>query len=215
MGILLPLVVYILISISGIIGGHEYNLINNALNLGAQFSILLIMIPAIIFILIKKHVHKRCLEIGIACPAIKKNKTWRIILIVTFSFFVLLALLPLHGAPLNILGRSLFSPFIILFTVIPMCFLIANIILLISKYFTAIFKGGKYALYYGALAKTIVPVFALAMIFMTLIIIPYLDWREADLISKDKVMYGQPKSFTHVEHKVVQRLKTAMLKALE
>jgi len=53
------------------------------------------------------------------------------------------------------------------------------------------------------------------MIFMTLIIMPYLDWREADLISKDKVMYGKPKTFTHVEYRVVKRLKAAMLKALE
>ena len=87
--------------------------------------------------------------------------------------------------------------------------------MLITEYFTTIFSGKQYALYYGALAKTLIPIFALAMIFMTLIIIPYLDWREADLISKDKVMYGQAKSFTHVEYQVVQRLKAAMLKALE
>ena len=89
------------------------------------------------------------------------------------------------------------------------------ILFLVAEYLISLFSDKRYALYYGALAKTLTPVFALAMIYMTLVILPFLNWREADLISKDKIMYGQPKMFTHAEHRVVQKLKSEMLKALE
>ena len=209
-GIVLPLTAYVLISISGILGGHEYNLMHNAISLAAQFFILLTIIPAIIFILIRKYVHQRCMMLDIPCPETKQSKTWRIILITIFSIFILLALLPIRitsNSPLLMVTIIIGSSAVVV--------LITYILILIAEYLVSLFSGKQYALYYGALAKTIVPIFALAMIFMTLIFIPYLNWREADLISKDKVMYGQPKIFTHVEHRVTQKLKTAMLKALE
>jgi hypothetical protein len=210
LGIILPLTAYTLISISGIVGGHEYNIIYNVINLGAQFIILLAVIPTIIFMLIRKHIHQRCLELGISCPKIKQSKVWRIILIIIFSILVIIALLPV-----NIMSRSSLTMTTIVIGLSTLCILILYIFILIAEYFTTIFSGKQYALYYGALAKTLTPIFALAMIFMTLTIIPYLDWCEADLISKDKVVYGQPKSFTHAEYQVTQRLKAAILKALE
>ena len=211
LGIIIPLTAYILISISGIVGGHEYSLMYNGISMGAQFTILLTVIPAIIFILIRKHIHQCCLEIGISYPEIKKCKVWRIILLIIFSIFVLIALLPIHIMP----RLTLIMPTIIIGLSSALCILISYIIILMAEYFTTIFSDKQYALYYGALAKTLTLVLALAMIFMTLIIIPYLEWREANLISKDKIMYGQSKSVTHVEYRVVQRLKAAMLKALE
>lgn len=209
-GIVLPLTAYVLISISGIVGGHEYNLIYNAISLTAQFIILLTIIPSIIFILIRKYIHQRCLELDIICPEIKQSKTWQIILIVIFSIFTLLALLPIRiipNSPLVMVTIIIGSSAIVV--------LISYILILVAQYLISLFSGKQYALYYGALAKSLTPVFALSMIFMTLIFIPYLNWREADLISKDKVLYGKPKIFTHVEYRITQRLKTAILKALE
>jgi hypothetical protein len=211
LGIILPLTSYILISISGIIGGHEYNIMYNAVGLGAQFTILLTVITAIIFILIRKHVHQRCIELDIPCPQIKKSKTWRIISIITLLLLAILACGPLK---INVTTGPLRLPLIII-AIIAVVLLVLYIVTLIAEYLITLFSNKQYALYYGALAKTLTPTFALAMIFMTLTFIPYLDWHEADLISKDKVMYGQPKSFTHVEYQVTQRLKAAMLKALE
>jgi hypothetical protein len=211
MGIIVPFITYILISISGIIGGHEYNLLYNSISLGAQFIILLTIILATIFILIRKHVHQRCIELDIPCPKIKKSKTWRIIAIVTLLLLAILAC-----GPLKISDPT--GPFQlpqIIIALIAVVLLVLYIVILIAEYFSAIFSGKKYALYYGALAKTLTPIFALVMIFMTLLIIPYLNMREADLISKDKVIYGNIKLFTTAEHQIVQRLKSAMLKALE
>jgi len=210
LGIILPLTAYALISISEIVGGHESNIMYNAIGLGAQFIILFAVIPTVIFVLLRKHIQKRCLEIGIPCPAIKNSKERRIIAIITLVFLAILACGPLR--------LSYTGPFMIPLAIIGLVVVVVLVlytVILFIEYLTTIFSGKQYALYYGALAKTIVPIFALAMIFMTLIIIPYLDWREADLISKDKIMYGQAKSFTHIEYRVTQRLKAAMLKALE
>ncbi|MBU8901789.1 MAG: hypothetical protein KOO69_03535, partial [Victivallales bacterium] len=216
LGIILPLTVYVLISILGIVGGHEYNIASNAIALGAQFIILLTLIPAVIFILIRKHINQRCLELDIVCPEIKKSKARRVIVIISFLFFAILAMSPLRYSPLSLLvSPSSFTLPLKIIGLIAAAILVSYVIILFIKYFTTIFSGKQYALYYGALAKTLVPIFALAMIFMTLIVIPYLEWREADLISKDKVIYGQSRSFTHAEDQVTQRLKAAMLKAME
>ena len=216
-GIILPLASYILISISGIAGGHKYNIATNCIALGAQFIILLTLMPAIIFIMIKKHIHQRCLELNIECPEIKKSRTRRIINIIIFLSFFVLAMSPLRYSPITLLISSHTSepalPLIVI-AIITTIIIILYIVILGTEYFTTLFSGQRYALYYGAFAKTLTPVFALAMIFMTLTIIPYLNWREADLISKDKVMYGQSKSLTHMEAQIVQRLKSAMLKAI-
>ena len=213
LGIILPLTIYILISISGILGGHQYNIICNGFSWGAQFIILLITIPAIIFIMVEKHIRQRCLEIGIECPKSRKSRVWRIILIIIFLVLALLALFPVKIIPHSQLSPLAMTAMIIGLSSI--CLLTVYCIILIAEYFTTLFSDNKYALYYGAFAKTLPPVFALAMIFTTFVIIPYLSWREADLISKDKVMYGQSKSFTHAEARVTQKLKAAMLKTLE
>ncbi len=217
-GIILPLTSYILISISGIAGGHEYNIAINCIALGAQFIILLTLIPAIIFIMIKKHIHQRCLELNIICPEIKQSKIRRKINIIIFLFLFILAMSPLRYSPIALLMSPHTSapalPLIVI-GIITTVIISIYIVILGAEYFTTLFSGQKYALYYGAFAKTLTPVFALAMIFITLIIIPYLNWREADLISKDKVMYGQSRSFTHLEGQIVRKLKSAMLEAMK
>ena len=220
LGIILPLAAYILISISGLVGGHEYNLINNAVNLGAQFTILLIIIPAIIFVLIRKHIRHRCLELYIECPEIKKNKASRILLVIIFLFLSVLALFPiydLYDFPLSLTHLAsirIYSPLVFLI-IVSMGGLTSYNLVIFAKYLINLFLCKKHTLYYGALVKTLTPVFALTMILISLVITPILKWREADLISRDTVIYGQPDSLTPAEQRITQKLKVEMLKALE
>jgi hypothetical protein len=211
LGIILPLAVYLLVSISGILGGHEYNISSNFIALGAQFIILLTVIPALIFIMIRKHTRRRCRELDIAYPESGKSRVDQIIGITAILYFLVFAILPLRYSPPQ--GELPLSIMIVGW--IGAIIVVACIIVLIVRYLLTIFSDGKYALYYGALAKTLTPVLALALIFMTLLVIPYLEWRESDLIGKDKILYGTPKSFTHAEYQVVQRLKNGILKAME
>ncbi|MDD5599368.1 MAG: permease prefix domain 1-containing protein [Victivallaceae bacterium] len=210
LGIILPLTAYFLISVSGILGGHEYNIRSNCIALSAQFIIVLAAVPALIFVMIRKHIRRRCRELDIAYPESTKSKIDRVVGAVAIIFFFIFAILPLRyftprGPLLSIMTIGLVGAGIAA----------GCIIIPLVRYLLTIFSDGKYALYYGALAKTLAPVLALAMIFITLLIIPYLEWREADLIGRDRVIYGQPRSFSHVEDQVTRRLKTAMLKAME
>ena len=219
-GIIFPLTAYVLISISGILGGHQYNVAVNKMSIGAQFIILLALIPSVIFVLTRKHVRQRCLELDIIYPEVQNSKLQRLISIIMITILlsmVLLALLPIPSMERLMLPDSSFLFYLKVENIIlaGTGIFALYIVMLIVGCFTTMFSREKYALYYGALAKTLVPIFALAMIFMTLIIIPYLEWREAELISKDKVIYGQPSAATHAEYQITQRLKAAILKALE
>ncbi|MDD5697270.1 MAG: permease prefix domain 1-containing protein [Victivallaceae bacterium] len=210
MSVMLPLAAYVLISVLGFIGGHEYNIRINFPGLSAQLSLLLVVILTTIFVFIRKHIRQRCLELGVEVPAAKTDRCRQTAVIGLCSLLGLLALIPLPafcapGSVKYLLGAG--------FAVA--AGLLALGVIFAAPYLSAMFSGKRYALYYGALAKTAVPVLALAMIFMTLIVMPYLDWREARLISEDRIIYGQPRSFTPVEYRVTQRLKRAMLKALD
>jgi len=211
LGVILPLAIYLLISISGMPGGHEYNIVTNCIALGAQFLLLLAVIPALIFVMVRRHIRRRCLELGIEYPASGKSWTERIIGGAAILYLLVLAVLPLHFSSL----QGPFSASVMAVAGAGIVLASAYLILLAAKYLHAILSDRKYALYYGALAKTLAPVLALAIIFLTLAVIPGLEWRESDLIGKDKILYGQPRNFSKVEYLVVQKLKNAMLQAME
>jgi hypothetical protein len=84
-------------------------------------------------------------------------------------------------------------------------------IMFIIQYFS---MRKPYALYYGALSRAWVPVLALAMIFMTLFVGPYLGWRQASLIKQDKIIYGKAASFTGLEAAVTKDLNDQMREGL-
>jgi hypothetical protein len=210
-GIILPLSVYMLISQLGIVGGHSYNIAVNAVNFMAQLILLYIFIPSLIFIIIKKHIKLRCLDLGVAIPAKKTNKTRNRKWLLPLLIIGLVALFPFGLFYKLHLKNDLLAPG-------PSAMLVVALLviagLLISACISAMRSNNKYALYYGALARSLTPVLALAIIFITVVIMPYLSWREADLIRQDKVIFGQPKSTSHIEGLVVQRLKKKLLEAI-
>lgn len=71
-----------------------------------------------------------------------------------------------------------------------------------------------YAVYYGALARLLIPVIALVVILLNCIAQPHLYKEERCWIARDTVMRIYPKSgFTAIEARLVQRLKTEMQQA--
>ena len=212
-GFILPLGIYFLISFTGIIGGHEYNISYNVAAVAAQFTLLLVSIPTVIFMQTRKHVRRRCLELNlpVSCGGIRK--ALKITCICMLPILAVLAVLPPPYVykTANTGIKSLPG----LLGLIALGIIVIALIMLLIKFFTTIFSGDKYALYYGALAKTLTPVFAAGMILITVCVLPALQWREADLISRDKIIYGQPKGFSTAEFDVTQKLKKDMLKALQ
>jgi len=75
--------------------------------------------------------------------------------------------------------------------------------------------GRKCAAYYGTLARTLIPVTALALILVNISSRPYLRMAERQLLAKDTVMRVDSTGggFTAVESRVTQRLKSEIQKA--
>ena len=74
--------------------------------------------------------------------------------------------------------------------------------------------GRSCAAYYGSLARTLIPVVALALILVSVCSRPYLRMEERRLLRSDRVMRIDPNGgFTVVESRVTQRLKAEIQQA--
>jgi len=70
--------------------------------------------------------------------------------------------------------------------------------------------------YYGTLARTMIPVLALALILVNVCSRPYLRWSERRWLATDTVMGVDPSGgFTRVETRVTERLKTEIQQAAD
>lgn len=210
-GIIIPITGYWLISSLGVIGGHEYGFIYNSA-LYFQILLLLIFIQGITFYLTKKHVVTRCQQLEIALPEqtkmsqVRKITLWIIIAILGF-----VALVPYRTTTLGAGSLRITFLSIIALTLISILVLLVHI----TAKFIISFKHREYAIYYGALAKTLLPSFALAVIFLTLTYTPYLNWLEARLIKQDKVIFGSPNTFTPAESQALAILNAKIAKAID
>jgi HAAS len=209
-GIIIPVAGYLLISSLGVIGGHEYGLLYNSA-LYFQILLLLTLIPGITFYLAKKQVIMRCRQLEIALPEQKKLSKPRIIAL--WSIIVILAIAALVPYTATKSGEVTLK-FIFLTTIALALISIFLIVINFAAKFIIAFRQRQYAIYYGALAKTLLPLFASAVIFLTLICTPYLNWREASLIKQDKVIFGSPNSFTPAEAMAVAHLNSQLEKIL-
>ncbi len=210
-GLIVPITVYLLISESGILGGREYNIQANCAGLAAQLLILLFFIPVLTFKMSRKYVRNRCFTQNVDLPDNLPDMVVKVAFIGTCIILPVLAMfLVTPFKETAFIGISFFIMIFLL--LVPSWGILA--FYQIKTFLFSIFRGGKYAVYYGALAKTLIPMFALAIILLSVTVKPYLDWREANLISKDKLIYGSPKTFTRVENQVTTRLRKKILKAL-
>ncbi|MCF6176914.1 MAG: permease prefix domain 1-containing protein [Victivallaceae bacterium] len=208
-GIITPIAAYLLISTLGTIGGHQYNLLYNSA-FYFQILLLLTLMPYITFHLAKKYVSNRCQQLEIGLPAHKRWGNSRIIIL--WSSMAILTVAALIPHAYIQFGKVTSYTF---FTAIGLTFIYLLLIIVhtIAKFLTS-FHQRQYAIYYGALAKTLLPIFASAVIFLTFTCIPYLNWREANLIKQDKIIFGAPGAFTHAEEKTVAYFKAQLEKAL-
>ena len=208
--IVIPVATYLLISTVGIIGGHEYSIMFNS-SVVFQILLLLIFIPGITFYLVKRQVIMRCRQLEIDLPEQKKLSKPRII--VLWSIIAILgiaALVPYTPTKFN----GITIKFIILPTIALALIAIFLIAITAAAKFIIAFQQRQYAIYYGALAKTLLPILALAVVFLTLICIPALKRQEATLIKQDNVLFGSPSAFTPAEAMTVAKLNAQLEKAL-
>ncbi|MEI8244749.1 MAG: permease prefix domain 1-containing protein [Lentisphaerota bacterium] len=207
LGVVLPCVVYFVLSQIEPLSGYDYGLAANGARFVAQMALLLLLIPAIVLILSGRYVTARCRELGVETPP-PSGKIQKISVITGLVVLVFAAF-----APLSMTTPQKLSPTAIILLIAGII-LAVLVMLRIAQWAAVLFNGKKYSVYYGATARTVMLTFALAVLVLTCFFRPILDWREAEFIREDKIMFGSAESFTKVEGEVVRDLKNAINQAL-
>ena len=207
-GIVIPIALYFTVSQFENIGGHGYNIGYSFMNYAAQWLLLFVVIPVIIYSLIRKKTSQRCIDLEVETPEYKKTKISLIVKILFLAAFLFFALFP---AKIFFTSWQTMAPYNVTAGVILATAFITATVHGIFCFIVSLYKGKKYALYYGAVSRMFIPLLGLAIIFITVAVKPYLVWREANLMKQDKIIYGHPKTFTPVEYKVTMKLKKMIL----
>lgn len=207
LGVVLPCVIYFVLSQIEMLSGYDYGLSANGARFIAQMALLLLLIPAIVLMLTGRYVTARCRELEVETPP-PSGKIQKISVITGLAVLVFAAF-----APLSMTTPQKLSPTAIILLIAGII-LAVLIILRVAQWAAVLFSGKKYSTYYGATARTVMLTFALAVLVLTCVFRPILDWREAGYIREDKIMFGSAESFTKVEGEVVRELKNAINQAL-
>ena len=72
-----------------------------------------------------------------------------------------------------------------------------------------------YGLYYGTLARSLMPVYACAIILITVIGLPWLQKEESALLKKDPLFDSNPHGFTVLEGNLTKRLQSELAAAMK
>lgn len=211
-GVVLPCVVYFLLSQLEMFSGYNYGIPVNYPRFVAQMLLLMVIIPLLVLTLTRKYVSVRCCELGVANPP-PSGKIQKIFILIGLLLIVAAAFapLPVVTPPL----RHASNPPAAIFLLIGG----GVILLLVFLFRTAsgladLFAGGKFRIYHGATARMAMLTFAFAVLVLTCVFRPILDWREAEFVRKDKIVFGSPESFTRVEGDMVKELTDATNRAL-
>jgi energy-converting hydrogenase Eha subunit H len=124
--------------------------------------------------IIRGYIRGRCRLLEIDVPA---NRAETVIQ-VTMRILVLTILCTLAAA-----GMNGFSDLMVVILLLSAVGMIANLI-------HARREHKRHPLYYGTLARSMVPLYALAIIFLALVVQPWLMYNEAKLLREDKVGIG-------------------------
>jgi hypothetical protein len=153
------------------------------------------------------YIRKRCHTLDLSTPK-PANPIWRRLfwwgLGVVWIFCV---------GTRHLLGhQEAFETFLVFFGIgICLLFFLACLVIFI--------KGWKarrtHGLYYGTLARSLIPVYACAAIFIGSVCLPWLQKQESALLRQDTLFAPHPQGFTVIEGQLTQRLTTELADALK
>ena len=214
LGIALPMLLYWLYTRCPIVGGREYGWSSS---MRPRFivklcllGLLMLWLPARI---IRRHLQQRCADLGITLPSPREERrmNWLVrgagvaallLLMAAIKFTThLLDVTTLQGLPYaaNVSRPSTTWGQYLLTDTLVLAIGIGFAMLLV-----AMWKRRQHALYYGTLARSLAPVYAFAILFLTLVVQPWLLYNEAHWLHqrhRDSRLSGeQPRDQRRVNH---------------
>jgi hypothetical protein len=189
LGILLPMGVYLIYSRLPVLSGRDMSLLGGGMY--RRMALEMIALGAAMLWVpvrtIRRYIRRRCAELGVDIPEtrdelVTNTKIWLSVLgllcLAAFSFTILMPI-SMFISTVGIATSMVVAGYVVF-------------------YFGR--RQGRYGLYYGTLARSMAPMYAITVMLLSLTVQPYLMYNEASLLAKDPVMFGQ---LRHTEDEVV------------
>lgn len=174
-GIALPMIVYWIYSRLPNIGGREYSVwSDHRLRFIREIFVLWLVMLYVPINVIRRHIRMRCEMLGIELPRSREES--RMAWASRISLWVLLC------SASGIYLYEVNTPLIAL--------LVAGLIGCTASVMSSMKKVRQYPIYKGTVARSMVPLYAFAIIFVSLLVHPWLMYNEAKLLREDRVGIG-------------------------
>lgn len=217
LGVLVPLAVYFAWTRLPLIGGREYGLWYIWPLATLEFLALFLTLLYLPAHLSRKQVRARCRPFNLPIPEMRRERRldW-------ISFFsTVLLLLVLVVTPVGVVGLNQHNRAVMTnealaeyLSLLPLLALVATGAYLVINLFLLRAKR-HFALYYGTVARSLMPVYALSIILIAGLAQPYLLSSERHWLRADTLLFNQAEVYTRAENEAIARYRSALLEALE
>lgn len=210
LGVALPVVAYWLYSRMPVSGGREFSLTSYMWpRFAAEMLVVAIIVLWLPSHILRKYIRRRCGELEIPVPEVKDEAaTNRRVRAAVFAGLVLV-------------GAAIFAP-VVEWPHIRAAGVAMGVVLIIWALLYARDMRKDYGLYYGTVARSLAPLYALSVLLLSLTAQPWLVYNEAKCLRNDTLIYGhladrrsETVSFTAIEMRATQDYSDKLLKALD
>lgn len=211
LSVLLPLAIYYLFTRESGLAGREHSIMATFIVLiPAEILGLAVLLLVLPMRMAKRAICRHCEALGIPVPP-RGYRRCRSFLSGAWSFIwvMLFLFVGIAGTTATII----FNMFGILrinsiFPIVFTCLLVASVL------FPGVLKWQQaYGQFYGIVAKTLIPIYALTLLLFSLTALPYLSWNEQYWLRQDRLLFAQPVSadYPTVESRCVKLIQAQVL----
>lgn len=207
LGMLLPVILYAVYTRWTGWSSHEYSIVYMMPRNGLEFLLLMVTYLALTTSMAAAFIQKRCKTLDLPMPNVL-GKPWRA------AFWIGLAgawiiCLTLTGPMVEMIGAW---GLVMLGVAFNLIFFLTYLVIFITGCITRRAHG----LYYGTLARSLMPVYACAVLFIGGICLPWLQYQETALLQQDQLFGPEIKDgFSSVEEELTHRLKEELEASFE
>jgi hypothetical protein len=197
LGVLLPILLYFAYTRWTPLGGRSFGLGYMAPRLAADLNALYLAVISLVFLLAVPPIRRRCQILRIDIP--RPTRPWLLAL--------LLAVIPITWLAARLYPAVLDEavPWILVYLA-----LIEMAVVLLVLFVRCLVGPRRYGAFYGTAARSLIPVFAAAVILIAALTQPWLRAREHDLVARYTT---EEAGFTRMEIRLVRRLQSRIAEA--
>ncbi|HEX2949622.1 MAG TPA: permease prefix domain 1-containing protein [Armatimonadota bacterium] len=202
-GLLIPLVAYFVYSRLPGISGRDYGLITLAPRLFFELGTLMLVLLVLPAVLAGRAVHTRCRRLGIITPSRRTEFLHKVLIIAVLmllaGFYFSILSIDLSGMNAE-LQRGLT--------------LLVGTLLFLYLLRKPLLRMKPFALYYGTVARSLVPIYAGVIILLAVATYPYLRYNEARWLRADTIIFPHTDNvhgISAVEQRLVDLVRTEMV----